>query len=100
MIIKFNNAEIKRIQAEAQRYLNKVANTIQVEAKAAAPVDTGTLQNNIEVFMGDDDHERLVGNKEPYYAIYVEMGHKTVNGGFVDPNPYLRSSMDKVIGEL
>ena len=63
---------------------------IQKEMKINTPVDTGNLRDseyierigNLSAFIGPD-------LKKAHYAIYVELGHHTVNGSWVPGQFYV-----------
>ena len=93
--IKFNNAAMKELEAKAELFIATVAENVKVEAKILVPVDTGKLQESIDVFDGDNKREYLIGSKTTTYALYVELG--TVK---MPPKPYMRPALDNVIASL
>ena len=116
------NAEAKKAIDEAiKRGLKKVGMQAETYAKQLSPVDTGLLRNSITFALGGettniteytDDKGENRGTYEGeapadaegettvyvgtnvHYAPYQELGHATVNGGFVDAQAFLRPAME------
>lgn len=64
--------------------------TVERYAKEKCPVDTGRLKNSI-AHTADQEYAYCGTNVE--YAPYVEMGHHTPSGKFVQPKPYLKPAV-------
>lgn len=93
--IKMNDAGVRELKDKALLFLETIAENIRIEAQNIAPVKTGKLKDSIKVFDGDNKNEKLIGTKTTTYALFVELG--TIK---MDPQPYLRPSLDKIVGEL
>lgn len=61
-------------------------------AKRLCPVDTGRLRNSITHQQYDENTEIVGTNVE--YAPYVELGHHTSSGSFVQGKPFLRPAAE------
>jgi HK97 gp10 family phage protein len=97
MKLIFNNEGLAELERVLVNSLDAIAHDIEAEAKILAPVLTGDLKKSIKVKEGDNKWEKLIGSfKEDkiYYAIYQELG--TVK---MDPNPFLRPALDKVMNK-
>lgn len=94
MIFKINNKVLKDIEDKAEQFIVGLANEVKNEAKLVVPVRTGKLRDSIDVYPGDNKHERLVGSKVDY-AIHVEMG--TIKQR---PKPFLRPALDNVVNSI
>lgn len=111
----------KEIMKNAKNALMIIGMKAEGYAKSLAPVDTGLLRNSITFALGGeqtsvadytDDSGSVVGsyNGVPpddggdrvtvyvgtnvHYAPYLELGHHTVSGDWVDARPFLRPSME------
>lgn len=60
-------------------------------------VVTGVLMNSITHEPMDSKTEVIGTNVE--YAPYVELGHRTRNGGYVNPKPYLEPAISENAGK-
>lgn len=58
---------------------------------------TGVLRNSITHEPMDSKTEVIGTNVE--YAPYVELGHRTRNGGYVNPKPYLEPAISENAGK-
>ncbi len=83
------------------------ARILRDEARARAPVRTGTLRKSIVARLTrrkDTSVEIAVTfSKKGWYGRHVEMGHAIVRGGkvvgFASPRPFLRPAFDEKKGE-
>lgn len=82
-------------------FMSKIGAEMEAEAKDLAPEASGTLKESIFHFINNRapngqfmGPELILGARAPY-AIDVEMGHATTNGGFVDAQPFLRPAAFK-----
>lgn len=121
--IKFQSNE-KKILSEFKEKAEKAMMTIGMMAESAAkqlsPVDTGLLRNSITFalggqsaqisdYSGDDGKTGSYSGKMPEdnadevsvtigtnveYAPYIELGHRTVSGGWVNPQEFLRPAIE------
>jgi hypothetical protein len=57
------------------------------------PVRTGNLQRSLEI-QKLPDGKRRVGSFDVDYAAAVENGHETASGYFVQPQPFIRPSIE------
>ncbi len=57
-------------------------------AKSCTPVDTGELRKHVA-------YDRNTFGYIEEYAPYVEYGHRTVNGGWVNGQYYLKKNVEK-----
>lgn len=74
------------------RALEIIGGKAESYAKRNCPVDTGNLRNSITHQQEDENTELIGTNVE--YAPYVELGHHTKSGSFVDAKPYLRPAVE------
>ncbi len=79
----------KRAKAQA---LEVIGGKAESYAKKICPVDTGRLRNSITHQQYDDNTEVIGTNVE--YAPYVELGHHTSGGKFIDGKPFLRPAAE------
>ena len=77
--------------------LENLGHELVQESQAIVPVASGRLQESIEFFL--EDREQSTGRftfpslwfgATAPYAAYVEYGHMTVAGTFVEPRPFIR----------
>ena len=90
-IVKNNVSEVQEeLELAIARALEAMGLFAESNVKAHTPVDTGTLRNSIthEVKSREVD---IGTNVE--YAPYVEYGHRTPSGGFVDARHFLRDGI-------
>ena len=127
IIITSNAKTVKaEIDKRARRALKIIGIKAESYAKALSPVDTGLLRNSITFAVGgelpniagytdnsgqaigeygqaapqDSDGElTLIVGTNVHYAVYNELGHMTVNGGYVEPRPFLRPAMENHVDE-
>lgn len=78
--------DLQRLNDSAEDGMNKLLDDVSEEyadsVRDYTPVDTGELKRSIDVDY-ISQHTRLVGS-DADYAPYVEHGHATRNGGFVE----------------
>ena len=87
-----------------RRYLNKMCNMVLARAIPITPVDTGTLRRSwhvTDVQLNGDEYTITVFNDATQsspvsYASFVEYGHMTVSGGWVEGRFMLTTSIDYV----
>ena len=119
--ITVNKNADKEILAAIKRGLKKIGMYAETYAKSLAPVDTGLLRNSITYAIGGEpantasymdnsgENEGTYEGQAPadsngeitlyvgtnvHYAPYQELGHMTVNGNWVAPQPFLKPAMD------
>ena len=91
MKIEINNNAIDGI---LNGFLDLCGEQLVREAKSWVPVDTGKLQNSIEVKNKDYANKSVhVGSSLPY-ALPIELGHTNKNGNTIQPQPFLRIALD------
>lgn len=94
--------DIEKIQRdlprESRKFLNQLGNRVKAKAKVKVPVDTGELRNSIKTITVDENEVKVYSNKE--YASYIELGHRTRNGGFYEGKYFLKNSIDEVKFDL
>ena len=93
--MKFNESAMKELEGKALEFLNKIADDVLYRSQQLVPVNTGSLQESLDVFDSESKWEKLIGSKTIEYAIYQEMG--TVK---MPPHAYLRPALDEVVGQL
>jgi HK97 gp10 family phage protein len=90
------------------------AEIVKRDAKARAPVDTGDLQNSIDILRKEKSKDpkkkaayqigpRYKSKKNPdgvNYGLLVEFGHTTKSGKTVPAKPYLRPAIDNNRGKV
>ena len=67
---------------EQERILEDTAKQYQHEVKVNTPVDTGKLKESIEIHR--QSSEKVTITSDVDYAIYVDQGHSTKSGKFVE----------------
>lgn len=78
---------------------NLVANALKQNVEYFTPVDTGLLRSNWKTNIENDGLIIDIEN-DTYYAYWVENGHRTVSGGWVEGRFMLRRglhSIEKII---
>ena len=87
----------KNLVPGIKRRLESLGREMVEESQAIVPVATGRLQESIQYFM--QDREQATGRfafpslwfgATAPYAAYVEYGHRTIAGTFVEPQPFIR----------
>ena len=118
--IKVNPKAGKAVTGALEKGLKKVGMIAETYAKGMAPVDTGLLRNSITFALGggmantqsytDNTGEirtpyegsapadsggelTLYVGTNVHYAPYIELGHMTSAGNFVEPKSFLRPAM-------
>ena len=91
-IVKNNVPEVQdELELAIARALEAMGLLAEGNVKAHTPVgDTGNLRNSITHELGH--HEVYIGTNIEY-APYVEYGHRTPSGGFVDPRHFMRDGI-------
>lgn len=85
-------------RARAGAMISKAVFDVEALAKVNAPVLTGNLRNSIEgVMTGELEGEVRVGAD---YALPVEFGRATSNGGYVPGRYYLSGAVNSVAPSL
>lgn len=119
--VKINRNAEKEVQDALKTGLRMVGMKAESYAKSLAPVDTGLLRNSITFAIGGElthiaeyadnqgENRESYGSSAPadekgtitlyvgtnvHYAPYQELGHRTVNGEWVDPQPFLRPALE------
>lgn len=92
-----NEAE-KNFNKFLETFMNKVGNMLIARVKKKTPVDTGLLRNSWEVKnVKVTRHYVYLSLINPvYYAFWVENGHKTVSGGWVQGRFMAKISMQEI----
>lgn len=90
-IIKDNSPEyLEALEKAKGAALKALGQTVERYAKEKCPVITSRLKNSIAHTIDDDT---VVCGTNVEYAPYVEMGHHTPSGKFVQPKPYLKPAV-------
>ena len=95
--IKMNEGAMDELEKKAQLFLETVAENVRVEAQDIVPVDTGFLRDSIEVHEGADANEKLIGSTTTTYALFVELGHSSRAGNFVEAQPYMVPALWSIV---
>lgn len=122
IIIEKDNTKkvIDSLDKALTKALKKIGMVAETHAKSLCPADTGLLRNSITFALGgsapntvsylsdsgasggmyqgtapkDSGSEMSVTvGTNVYYAPYVELGHNTVKGTFVNPKPFIRPAV-------
>ena len=94
--VKMNDTAMDELQKKGRLYLETLAENVRVEAQDLCPVKTGFLRDSIGVFEGENEDEKYIGSKTTTYALFVELGHMSVKGNDVPPQPFLRMAIETI----
>lgn len=94
--IKVNPLYLAKLESSCKRALEICGGKAETYAKDECPVDTGWLRDHIS-HKADDKVMQVGTNVE--YAPYVELGHHTVKGRFIKPNPFIGRALENHIDE-
>lgn len=98
LTIEVNNIDevLEGLDEKIERALELIGAQVENYAIAICPTDTGRLKNSITHALDPDGQSVHIGSNVEY-AAYVECGHHTPSGKFVEPQPYLEPAvMDHV----
>jgi len=76
----------------AQNATERVAHHLADRAYVHAPVDTSFMRDSILV-TASTDHMTFYVVSPAFYSVYVELGHMSVGGKWVSPNPFFRRAI-------
>ena len=83
-LARLNNFNLRAIQ---KKQVTEALN--RARAPGGTPVDTGELRRSV----GADPEAGIIGYTKDY-APHVEYGHRTVNGGYVPGQYFLRDNVE------
>lgn len=83
----FDQKILQQLRGAIEKAIEETAVAVQEGARELVPVDTGNLQQSIQIEKIGEFEVRVSANTE--YALNVHEGHATKNGGFVQGTPYL-----------
>lgn len=88
---EFNKKLNEFAEKQAQLFLNKVSEEINIKAKELCPVKTGALKESIHWYNFKKLYNKIGSNK--HYAGYVELGTR-----FMAPRNFLRGAARIILG--
>lgn len=80
------------------KVLSDVANSYEYDVKENTPVDSGNLKESISAEQKNSD--TFIVGSDIEYAPYVELGHLTKNGRFVQGSHMFENSFKSIEKEL
>ena len=83
---------------ELKSVMQRAAEPIRSQAQANAKGSIAAGVTTMSPSAGGGTVSVKIGNKEPYYAAFVEYGHGGPHGP-AQPHPYLRPAFDANVGE-
>ena len=83
---------------ELKSVMQRAAEPIRSQAQANAKGSIAAGVTTMSPSAGGGTVSVKIGNKEPYYAAFVEYGHGGPHGP-AQPHPYLRPAFDASVGE-
>lgn len=96
--VAFDEKQLRKMDEEVEpklaEALRQNAENILWMAKALCPVKTGNLRASLHIEQ-TGEFEYMVGDGVPY-GIFVEKGHRTRAGTFVEPQPFLGPAVDRM----
>lgn len=90
--MSFDTSVIDKLKAAIEKAIEETAVAVQADARQIVPVDTGNLQQSIQIEKKGQFEVRVTANTD--YALDVHEGHSTRNGGFVQGTPYLLQPLE------
>ena len=88
---------LHKLETNKQIALNNVGKELIKDIKALTPVDTGKLRNSYKLSVNKDEVEVTT---DVEYAIYVNDGHSTKSGSYVEGKYMFDKSMNEAVKNL
>lgn len=88
---------LHQLETNKEKALNNVGKELIKDIKALTPVDTGKLRNSYKLSVNKDEVEVTT---DVEYAIYVNDGHSTKSGSYVEGKYMFDKSMNEAVKNL
>ena len=91
VVVKWNADKFTRqVDEQAEQSAKEIADKIEADAKAAAPVITGELRDSIKAYKSRIDDIGYIVDVGVFYGSFVELGTSRIKS-----NPFLRRALEK-----
>lgn len=96
-MIKFMDNVNKNFENEGNKLLKRVGTKFLKKVKLKTPVDTGHLRRSWNM---EENYFRISIGTNVKYAIYLENGHRTRNGGYVEGRYMIKTTVEDIEKDL